>query len=879
MKILSCHIENFGKIHDYSMNFSGGANIICEENGWGKSTFAAFIRAMFYGLEGDRKRNIEENERKRYKPWQGGVFGGQLVFEIQGKKYLISRIFNDKEANDEFELRDATTNLRVKEYTSRVGEEIFKINRESFIRTVFIEQNQCETSSTDDINAKIGQLADNSNDLNNFEAATAKLAEIISKLNPNRSTGSISKRTEDIAKYERIVKGGEDIVDSIKQYQDKLHEEEVTHTRLKEQMKEVGKTQKKVSEQQSVMAKKSEWERLKNAVDRKREEKEIYRQKFPGNIPDLEEVKKKISECNDMERTYDRVVMYHVTQGEKDNLISLANTFAQGTPSDVDFEEMFSEAKKLNDLSLKHTSEQISPAEKERLDELEPYFINELESVTSVVGKWNNRNTKKAILPSKQAALLALKASMESQRPRRSKKISFLLIIGIILVLAGLLLTVAALLHTVVTSPIAGIIMAVVGVGLAAAGILGNNKVEPEQSGTVPGFENLRRTIDEDEEFIAKTDEEVAGYLMTHGKNFSEDTVSVVLQEIIEESVEFSSLKKKYQRSLDRTKVTDMDNLRQSLVAFLDKYGIASTDSRFIEDLYMLKDKVEKYNVLREKQENLERAEKEYGTLREKMASFLNEYSYEASDHVSLQLSDIRDSVVNYHNSMKALEDAGEELEQFETANTISALSEIKIDESLPTFENLNQIIQQLTEEREKVHNNIGSYNKTLENLQAEYDEWEENCAKLKELKSLQSMEKKKYEYVSMAKKKLELAKEVMTAKYADPIFQRFSQYYEMLSGDEAVRFHIDANTAVTVDELGKQRDTDTLSSGYRDLIGICLRIALVDAMYQEEEPPLIMDDPFTNLDDKKVNAGMDFIEKLAEKYQIIYFTCSASRG
>lgn len=420
--------------------------------------------------------------------------------------------------------------------------------------------------------------------------------------------------------------------------------------------------------------------------------------------------------------------------------------------------------------------------------------------------------------------------------------------------------------------------MVVVGVGLAAVGILGNKKVEPTQSGISPEFENLRRTIDEDEEFITKTDEEVEDYLIAHGKNFNEDTVSVVLQEITEESVEYSSLKKKYQRSLDRTKAMDIENLRQALMTFLSKYGIVSTDSRFVEDLYILKDKIEKYNILREKQKNLEKAEKEYETLRERMTSFLNEYSYEVSDNISLQLSNIRDSVVNYQNSMKALEDVGEELEQFETANTISALNEIKIDESLPTLENLNQIIQQLTDEREKVHNNIGNYNKTLENLQEEYDEWEENCAKLKELKSLQSTEKKKYEYVSIAKKKLELAKEVMTAKYADPIFQGFRQYYEMLSGDEAVHFHIDANTTVTVDELGKQRDTDTLSSGYRDLIGICLRIALVDAMYQEEEPLLIMDDPFTNLDDKKVNAGKDFIEKLAEKYQIIYFTCSASR-
>ncbi len=249
------------------------------------------------------------------------------------------------------------------------------------------------------------------------------------------------------------------------------------------------------------------------------------------------------------------------------------------------------------------------------------------------------------------------------------------------------------------------------------------------------------------------------------------------------------------------------------------------------------------------------------------------------ADDLFSQLNEIRDCVVNYRNAVKVLEDAREELEQFETANKITAWSEIEADESLPTLEELNQQIQQLTEDRESVQKNINNYNKTLEDLQEEYDEWEENSLRLKELKSIQFMEEKKYECVSMAKKKLEQAKEVMTAKYADPIFQGFGQYYEMISGRDAAHFHIDANTAVTVDEWGKQRDTNTLSSGYRDLIGICLRIALVDAMYQEEEPPLIMDDPFTNLDDKKVHAGMEFIEKLAQKYQIIYFTCSASRG
>lgn len=872
MKILSCHIENFGKFHDYSKSFSDGANMICEENGWGKSTFVAFIRAMFYGLEGDRKKKIEENERKRYKPWQGGVFGGQLVFEMQGKKYLISRVFKDKEANDEFELRDVATNLPVKEYTSKIGEEIFKINRASFLRTVFIEQNQCETSSTDDINAKIGQLADNSNDLNNFEAAAAKLTDIINKLNPKRSSGTISKRREDIAASERMVQGGQGIADSIRQYQEKLHGEEVIYEEIKRKIKEAAETQKKVSKQQSVMAKKSEWGRLKKAVEKKLEDKQAYGQKFPGEIPVLEDVENKILECKEMDSARDRVAMYHVTQAEQEDLVLLENTFVQGTPTEAEVDEMLNVAKRFKKLSQEHASGQISPAEKERLEELEPYFINEPDSAASVVGKWNNRNAKKAALPSKQAALMALKASMESQRPRQSNKISAFLIVGIILVVAGLL-------AAFTISPVVGIIVAPVGVGLVAAGILVNKKVEPVQPAVAPEFENLKRTIDEDEEYVAKTDEGVANYLMAHGKSFNEDTASGVLQEIIEESVEYFSLKKKYQKSLERTEATDLENLRESLMIFLDKYKIASTDSNFGDDLYVLKDKIKKYIALREKQRNFREAEEGYEELRERMISFLYEYSYEPSDDLFSQLNEIRDCVVNFQNSMKVLEDAREEFEQFETANKISAWSEIEADESLLTLEELNQQIEQLTEDREEIQKNINNYNKTLEYLQEEYDEWEENSLRLEELKLIQSVEEKKYECVSMAKKKLEQAKEVMTAKYADPIFQGFGQYYEMISGKDAANFHIDANTAVTVDEWGKQRDANTLSFGYRDLIGICLRIAFVDAMYQEEEPPLIMDDPFTNLDDKKVHAGMEFIEKLAQKYQIIYFTCSASRG
>ena len=45
MKLLECHVDNFGKLSNYDYRFSEGLTVIQEPNGFGKSTLAAFIKA------------------------------------------------------------------------------------------------------------------------------------------------------------------------------------------------------------------------------------------------------------------------------------------------------------------------------------------------------------------------------------------------------------------------------------------------------------------------------------------------------------------------------------------------------------------------------------------------------------------------------------------------------------------------------------------------------------------------------------------------------------------------------------------------------------------------------------------------------------------
>ena len=124
----------------------------------------------------------------------------------------------------------------------------------------------------------------------------------------------------------------------------------------------------------------------------------------------------------------------------------------------------------------------------------------------------------------------------------------------------------------------------------------------------------------------------------------------------------------------------------------------------------------------------------------------------------------------------------------------------------------------------------------------------------------------------------LQTAKEQFTARYMAPVSNGFAKYYQMLTGQERDEWMVDANIELKMKEQGEYRDTKWLSTGYQDLIGVCMRLALVDAMYPDEKPFLILDDPFVNLDMEKMSHGNAMLKKLGQEYQTIYFTCHDSR-
>lgn len=178
MKLLSLHIENFGKLSNYDHVFSDGLNVIKHENSWGKTTLATFLKAMFFGM--DKKGNLKaySAERSKYAPWQGGTYGGSVIFEVDGKRYRVLRTFALTPEGDRFELIDLQTNKPSKDFTSSLGEEIFKVGRETFALSTFFPQGELDGKINDEIRSYLSGANDISNDVEMQSKAVKKLKNI-----------------------------------------------------------------------------------------------------------------------------------------------------------------------------------------------------------------------------------------------------------------------------------------------------------------------------------------------------------------------------------------------------------------------------------------------------------------------------------------------------------------------------------------------------------------------------------------------------------------------------------------------------------------------------------------------------------------------------
>ena len=320
----------------------------------------------------------------------------------------------------------------------------------------------------------------------------------------------------------------------------------------------------------------------------------------------------------------------------------------------------------------------------------------------------------------------------------------------------------------------------------------------------------------------------------------------------------------------------EAERIQQRAQKFLENYHVAYDVRDARSSLYELKNQIHEYERLKMRAAKSEAAREEFDRIRESLLAFGKSTGVDFGEDIAAGLSQLQMKAAEYRLAVKAYEQACRKKEQFEQEHPMEEITSI---EKCPyTLDELNEMIRDVDDRIEDVRDAIEQYTHQLEDMQEQLDVRDEKQEQLEICKRDQELEAQTYHTLQLTQEFLQTAKEQFSARYLGPIENGFGKYYELLTGDASGNWMVNANIAVQMKEQGELRETKWLSAGYQDLLGICMRLALVDAMYPEEKPFLVLDDPFVNLDEEKVRHGNELLQKISGEYQILYFTCHSSR-
>lgn len=768
MRLVSCKIENFGKLHDFTYTFSEGLNLIHEKNGWGKSTLAAFIRIMLYGFEGDKKRDNLENERRRYAPWQQGTFGGELVLWTNGKQISIRRNFGKKAADDTLLVTDLETGLPYTELGEVPGLGLFEIDSASFTKTAFVSQNDCSSETTGTIYAKLGNLVECMDDINRYETVDEVLKKYLDNNSATRVTGTLSKGQKRLTELQARIREENGSEEGLQQIREKREEAEQKKAHLQEQGSRLRKLRIELSNYQEDKGKLDKCLELEEEATRRKEQEKESRDFFPKELPAdemIEEYMKKAVRANGLTEMMDHLKLQ---DEEIRRLSALENKYMDFEDVDHQIDECYSLCEERNE-----AVEQVAKARENRNRYLEQ---NQTETVSSIGVK---------------------------------------ILLAVIVMIAGA--AIGVLFHILVGTLIL----------MAGMGIL--------------GFVLVKGRVDqkEQQEILAE-----------------QQTLEVALQD----------------------SDAHLKELEERLKDAFASLNVQSREESIGENPYQFLSKIEnelkEYRELINKQESYLRKKADVDRMEESVRAYISSLGFTPMENLHAQLEQMRMQLKDLDGKVKETGIAEEKRDAYGPYKEIERLRKLQRPDTDKDMEALAAEEEEIEKNLHEVMEQLKVYDREEQVLGERYDNWLKDCCELEQLSQEIEEGRKKYDLIKKTREFLGQAKNSMTAKYTAPIMKGFQNYYQLLTGEDSDAFQMDATTKLSIVEYNMPREIASQSMGIRDLIGVCFRMGLIGAMYTNEKPFVIMDDPFVNLDDERNKRVADFITQMTKDYQVIYFTC-----
>jgi|GEM_PF-3726169 len=887
MKLIRYDISGFGTLINKSGELSDGLNDIYEENGVGKTTFIAFLKAMFYGMDSKTKKGILD-ERKHYRPWNRNVsFGGSLVFEVNGRRYRVVRNFGKKDTDDLFKLYNDETGLISIDYTKNLGEEIFMVDKESFTKTAFLSQNDENTGFLSDvISSKISGMGEEDADLSKCDLAIKNLEDGKKNLAGNIKDSQKTKNNNLLLQKEAELNR----LNALSLKKDPLSQNIINAKNLTEEKTAELKTLRE------TIAKNEKFRLLlerKKLVNKEKAAKAKY-EELKGSFKEIP-TKENMSEFNKYAHEYENKLLYmkdyRLSVDEQETYHDNNQKFEDSSKDVVrDLELLESNEKayrKASDNLVKYAS---LKEKRERLNNLNNIYADketacrEIEDAKISLNRIKELEAESALL---EKDMFTNDINMITPEVNNIKFAYILDGICVFLVIIGSLLLfmgykngadmISALLPLPLISYAAAIVLFIVS-------LLMKKRYKDAQKELNEKKEELKKKefkIEENTELKDALDRNIITILSKYGKNG--DDKERLLYEALADIDKISDLQNEISKEEESylNAQTEIQNITEESKQILTEYRIFSDDisegTRKLEKLYasykQAKDKYEKYESLSGEISELKNA-LEDAILRffnEKQESYIKTYEYQAKAYDEYMLAKAAYESVNAELEKRRSEENVDEEKASEVSDDYEILD---LDELRVKEENLNNDIG-------KLNSDIKLYEDELSGILAELDDEPELVRDIEKLREDNELLNKKAEIYEQAKDYLNQARTNIQTRYIDDVSHRYQRYYEPLIQNSAVRNETSVSTSleINVREGAVNEKMDSLSRGKQDLVKFSLRMALIDSVYRDcEKPFVVLDDPFVNFDDNTLEAAKNEIQSISEDYQVLYFTCHSSR-
>lgn len=841
MKLISCHIRNFGKLSNKDYNFKDGINSFIEDNGSGKSTLAAFIKAMLYGMDSIKTSTKDFKDRQHYAPFNEQSYGGTLIFTHEGKEYRMERTFDVKSS-----AKDITTiyvDKAEQSFEEEIGEVVLGLDKESFERLLFLEPKDIKMESSGNIRKNLNNIIDDSAEGVDFDALIENLDETIKKYS--------SKKNSLTSELKEKKKALEETIANQLIISNALKDKYIKRNGLNEQLIDLQSRQRLVSDQKAVL---EYWNVYQTALKTIKEKKESLNEllaKYPKGLPTSEEIvsiKKLFINKVEINASIKSTTF---DENKLTTLNVLKDKFKDGIPSEEDIKVVEQKIAELNKLSTLQEANNVELSDEEnnivsRFNTRD--FEKDLAKVNGLVDEYKNIDDLLKSTPKLEEQNIV-------QNNKKSKVPIFVLIPAILLICAGIAMF---------------FVLLPLGIGLTAAGVLGlfasgflylKNRIDNTNKGGVTTNAEFTKL----ETSLRQKAEEIHQVLTPYG---------IYTQSIYSDFERFKNELSRYQEILRKQSQSEsassdnkkaIDSLRKEIKNLIGKY-IASDD--YVLGIQKLKDEISEYNRLssahNEYLNKKELFEKKLHEVEEQIKAFDDKYGLSVLSGKQL-LDDIATELLSISRLQKEIKEAKEKAEQYKNDK---GLKEEPVQ--LEVFD-YSEMIQGLNSEIATIDSQIDSDERDIENL-------EDNKQTLDEIKGSIKDCEHKFDILSKLKEELIKSQKRLDDKYVAPIMDRFDYYSKLLGDLLKVKIEMGRKFDIVLNVDGKLKSDEHLSSGQRSICALCFRLALLDNIYGGSLPFIVMDDPFVALDENNLKATIEMLKKLSKDKQIIYFSCHPSR-